>query len=157
MKKKQIRIFISFSDSIPFCFLRNYADRRLLDLCWRFPPTGRPNTPQNPQPANFGEEGSPLLGGGDGDIASILYAPEDRVRSNEGPPPDPTLREGLNSPERKTTLCWSSWKRFVGFNSPLKNLSSHTKPEEPCRRNDTADLCNSAMFILNRRSNNKKQ
>ena len=60
---------------------------------------GRPKTPQKPQPVNFGEDGLAALGDRDGDIASILWEAEDRDRSKVEA--DPTLREGLNSPERK--------------------------------------------------------
>ena len=62
---------------------------------------GRPNTPQNPQPVNFGEDGSPILGVGDGDITSIRWTVEDRVPSEVAV--DPTLRQVLNSLERETT------------------------------------------------------
>jgi hypothetical protein len=41
-------------------------------------------------------------------------------------------------------LVFSSWDSSFWL-SEFRNLSSHTRPDEPCLRNEISDLCNPAI------------
>lgn len=85
--------------------------------------TGFPNMPQRPQPETLGEGGS-VVGE---DTLMVLYArpvvPVDRLRWSVG------------SLSLDSTGLLPSW-----LNCSCMNLSSQTKPEEPCLLKDVVDL-----------------
>lgn len=78
-------------------------------------------------------------GGGGGSLAPILHT----IRT------EPSLCDCL-SPACLWSLSssCSPWQGFCIFwlTSPEKNLSSHTKPDDPCLLNDATDLCRTAAI-----------
>lgn len=116
----------------------------LFDLGWWIM-TGFSNRPQRPQPTSLGEGGSKV---GGSTLTVDWYAacpspPVDRLRSNI--PTDPTLRDGLRS--LNSTISSSFGLGLVLLKSPDRNLSSHTKPDDPCLLKDVVDLCNPAISL----------
>lgn len=126
-----------------FILQQSHFDLRLFDLGWWII-TGFPNRPQKPQPASLGEGGS-RVGGSTLTVdryATCPLPPTDRLRSNI--PSDPTLRDGLRSLNSAFSL---SSGFLILLKSPDRNLSSHTKPDEPCLLKDVVDLCKPAIFL----------
>lgn len=54
-------------------------------------------------------------------------------------------RHGSCPPSGSFSLLASPLSLFIGLSSSERNLSSHTRPEEPCLLKEIADLCNPAI------------
>lgn len=127
-----------------FC---NYRDLRLPVFVRRLFFAGFPNALQNPQAETFGDGGSIA-----GDTFPVRYPrpPLDRLLSmvvligSTAAGVDLTsLISGFSSSFRPDSL--SDVVAAAFFNSPDRNRSSQTSPDEPCLLKETADLCKPSM------------